>query len=155
MWTTLDQQLNTANSAVRRQAIFRQFMELKPDSNKDIGDWFTGLLELKNQVDGTPEAITLVMVKTHVFTSLPDAFEVTSKIQQNNPNATIEEVIEALKEDQKIRKMRVKTEPTTDAFVAAQGRGGHRSFGRGRGRGFTTWNNSLECSFCRSATHST
>ena len=155
MWNTLDQQLNTTNSAVGRQAIFRQFMELKPDSNEDIGDWFTRLLKLKNQVDGTPEAITPVMFKTHVFTSLPDAFEVTSKIQQNNPNATIEEVIEALKEDEKIRKMRVKTEPTTDAFVAARGRGGHGSFGRGRGRGFTTRNNSLWCSFCRSATHST
>ena len=85
MWNTLDKQLNTAKSAVGRQAIFRQFMELKPTSGESIGDWFTKLLELKNQVKGTPEAITPVMFKTHVFTSLPDSFEVTSKIQQTIP----------------------------------------------------------------------
>lgn len=130
-------------------------MELKRNSNEDIGDWFTPLLELKNQVDGAPEAITPVMFKTHVFTSLPDAFAVTSKIQQNNINAIIEEVIEALKEDEKVGEMRVKTEPTTDAFVAARGRSEHGLFGRGGGRGFTTCNNTLWCSFYCSATHST
>ena len=156
MWNTLDKQLNTAKSAVGRQAIFRQFMELKPDSSEDIGDWFTRLLELKNQVDGTPEAITPVMFKTHVFTSLPDSFEVTSKIQQNNPNATIEEVIQALKEDEKKRKMRSKTESTTDAFVTTRGCGGFgATSGRGRGGGYTTRNSLPWCSFCRSPTHST
>ena len=113
-------------------------MELKPSPNEAIGEWFTRLLELKNQVDRTAEAITPVMFKTHVFTSLPDSFEVTSKIQQNNPEATIEEIIEALKEDEKIRGMRFKSETTNDAFVASRGRGGLSSWpGKGRGRGFS------------------
>lgn len=158
MWDTLDKQLNTAKSAVGRQAIFRQFMELKPVPGEGIGDWFTKLLELKNQVEGTPEAITAVMFKTHVFTSLPDTFEVTSKIQQNNPDATLEEVIEALKEDEKIRNMRMKPEVTQspDAFFAARGRGTYGvPGGRGRGRGLTPRMGSTWCSFCRSGTHST
>lgn len=156
MWDTLDKQLNTANSAVGRQAIFRQFMELKPSPNEAIGEWFTRLLELKNQVDGTAEAITPVMFKTHVFTSLPDSFEVTSKIQQNNPEATIEEIIEALKEDEKIRGMRFKSETTNDAFVATRGRGGLSSWpGKGRGRGFSARGSATWCSFCRSGTHTT
>ena len=156
MWDTLDKQLNTAKSAVGRQAIFRQFMELKPSTGKAIGDWFTKLLELKNQVDGTPEAITPVMFKTHVFTSLPDSFEVTSKIQQNNFNATLEEVIEALKEDEKIRNMRVHSEATTDAFIMTRGRSAYgNSTGRGRGRGFTPRGAPTWCSFCRSGKHVT
>lgn len=156
MWDTLDKQLNTAKSAVGRQAIFRQFMELKPTAGEPIGEWFTKLLELKNQVVNTPEAITDVMFKTHVFTSLPDSFEVTSKIQQNNPNATIEEVIEALKEDEKIRNMRIKPDATTDAFLSTRGRGTFRShLGRGRGRGLSSGSSNNWCSFCRSGTHMT
>lgn len=155
MWNTLDKQLNTAKSAVGRQAIFRQFMELKPTSGESIGDWFTKLLELKNQVKGTPEAITPVMFKTHVFTSLPDSFEVTSKIQQNNPEATLEEVIEALKEDEKIRDMRTRSEGTNDAFYTTRGRGGYGPLAnRGRGRGYVTRSSSMWCSFCQSGTHS-
>lgn len=79
MWDTLDKQLNTGKSAIGRQAIFRQYMELKPTPGESSGDWFTKLLELKNQVGGTPEAITAVMFKTHEFISLPVSFEVTSK----------------------------------------------------------------------------
>ena len=158
MWDTLDKQLNTAKSAVGRQAIFWQFMELKPTVGDSIGEWFTKLLELKNQVEGTPEAITPIMFKTHVFASLPDSFEVTSKIQQNNPTATLEEVIEALKEDEKIRDMRTKMESTTDAFYTARGRS-TRGYGsparRGRGRGHASHGGSSWCSFCRSGTHST
>ena len=156
MWETLDKQLNTAKSAVGRQAIFRQFMELKPAPGEAIGNWFTKLLELKNQVAGTPEAITPVMFKTHFFTSLPESFEVTSKIQQNNPDATIEEVIEALKEDEKIRNMRVKPEATTEAFATTGGRRGFGQVqGRGRGRGYGNRSSSNWCSFCRSGTHTT
>ena len=156
MWDTLDKQVNTAKSAGGRQAIFRQFMELKPTPGDSIGDWFTKLLELKNQVAGTAEAITPVLFKTLVFTSLPDSFEVTSKIQQNNPDATVEEVIEALKEDEKIRNMRNKPEVATDAFVVTRGRGGYGFPGaRGRGRGQAFKSGSTWCSFCRSGTHMT
>lgn len=158
MWDTLDKQLNTANSAVGRQALFRQFMELKPVPGEAIGEWFTKLLELQNQVDGTPEAITPVMFKTHVFTSLPDSFEVTSKIQPNNPEATIEEIIEALKEDEKIRGMRTRTESTNDAFqvAATGGQGSPSSWARrGRGRGYPARSSFTWCSFCRSGTHTT
>ena len=158
MWNTLDKQLNSAKSAVGRQAIFRQFMQLKPPVGDSIGEWFTKLLELKNQVKGTPEAITPIMFKTHVFASLPDSFEVTSKIQQNNPTANLEEVIEALKEDEKIREMRTKLESTTNAFYTARGRN-TRGYGsparRVRGRGYPSHGGSLWCSFCRSGAHST
>ena len=158
MLDTVDKQLNTVKSVVGRQAIFPQFMELKPTVGDRIVERFTKLLKLKNQAEGTPEAITPIMFKTHVFASLPDSFEVTSKIRQNNPMATLEEVIKTLKEDKKIRDMRTKLESTTDAFYTARGRdirGYESPAQRDRGRGYAFHGGLLWCSFCGSGMHST
>ena len=78
----------------------------------------------------------------------------TLKIQQNRPDATIESIIDALKEDERIRTMRTAPDAAAEAF-AGEGsgmrrnpRGGSRG-GRGRGRGGVgTW-----CSFCNTRTH--
>ena len=150
MWTTLANHFNTAGTAAGRQAIFREFMGLKPIPGKPIAEWFGRLLELRNQVIGTDEAITDVMFKTHIFTSLPESFEVTAKIQQSNPNATVDIVIEALKEDEKIRSMRVNPDAGTEAFYSNRG--------RGRGRGDSSHSPHYRgrwCSVCRSTTHNT
>ena len=151
MWKTLANHFNTAGTAAGRQAIFREFMGLKPTPGKPIAEWFGKLLELRNQVIGTEEAITDVMFKTHIFTSLPESFEVTAKIQQSNPNATVDVVIEALKEDEKIRSMRVNPDAATEAFFGNRGRGRGRGLNSGlRHRPSGRW-----CSFCRSTTHNT
>lgn len=63
----------------------------------------------------------MLMFKTHVFTSLRDSAEVTSKIQQNNLDVTLEEVIEALREGGKIWGMRVKNQTDTEAFFVTRG----------------------------------
>lgn len=159
MWTILANRLDTASTAVGRQAIYRQFCGLRPTPGEPIGDYFTKLMELRNQINGTPEAISDVAFRTHVFASLPSAFEVTAKIQQNRPDAIIESIIDALKEDESIRAMRVQPDANTDAFMSRGDRGGYRG---GRGRYGLRSNNTNRsypegqwCTFCNTPTHNT
>lgn len=95
MWTVLSERLDTVSTAVGRQANYRQFCSLRPTPSEQIGDYFIKLLELRNQINNTPEAISDVAFRTHIFASLPAAFAVSSKIQQNRPNASIEATLDA------------------------------------------------------------
>lgn len=70
MWTVLSERLDTASTAVGRQAIYRQFCSLRPTPGEPIGNYFAKLMELRNQINGTPEAISNVAFKTHVFAYL-------------------------------------------------------------------------------------
>ena len=154
MWLTLTERLVTASTAIGRQALYQKFMTLKPVKGKPIGEYLSDLLEIRNQIAGTPEEISDVACKTHIFTSLPAVFDMTLKIQQNRPDATIESIIDALKEEERIRTMRTAPDAAAEAF-AGEGsgmrrnhRGGSRG-GRGRSRGGAgTW-----CSFCNTRTH--
>ncbi|KAH8152155.1 uncharacterized protein LAJ45_03581 [Morchella importuna] len=133
MWTILAERLDTACSAVGRQTIYRNFMALRPVPGAPIGDYFSRLLELRNQIAGTEEAISDIAFKTHIFSTLPTSFEVTSKIQQNRADATIENIIDALKEDESIRSMRTQPDSMTEAFysgVNPRNKGNMRGLGQ-------------------------
>lgn len=155
MWTVLSSRRNTSSTAVGRQAIYRQFCSLRPTPGEQIGDYFAKLLELQNQISGTPEAISDVVFKTHVFASLPAAFEVTAKIQQNRPNATIKSILDSLKEDESIRGMCVQPDASTEAFFSHTNSSNHQR-GRGLGR-FNFLNHPNQkgqwCTFCNTLTH--
>jgi hypothetical protein len=105
MWLTLGECCNTASTAVGRQALYQEFMSMKPLPGAPIGNYFSSLLEIRNQIVGSSEAISDVAFQTHIFSSLPPVFEVTGKILQNRADTTIEEIIDALKEDKRIRSM--------------------------------------------------
>jgi hypothetical protein len=74
MWLTLAERPDTASTAVGRQALYRKFMSLKAVPGMPIADFFAQLLEIRNQIIGTPEAISDIAFKTHVFASLPPVF---------------------------------------------------------------------------------
>ena len=93
------------------------------------------------------------------------------------PNLTAEQLIDALKEDKRLRTLRTNHPATTDAFTAStettnpnttglkdnithRGHGGGRGFGRGRGRGRNqqqdrNGNQQRWCTFCETRTHNT
>ena len=156
MWLTLSERLDTASTAVGRQALYQKFMTLRPVQGKPIGDYLASLLEIRNQIAGTPEAISDVACKTHIFTSLPEVFDMTVKIQQSRSDSTVESIIDALKEDERIRMMKTAPDATTEAFHSTTTRGGpsrgasrwRSGRGRGRGSGNRTW-----CSFCNTGSH--
>jgi hypothetical protein len=76
-----------------------------------ISDYLSSLLEIWNQIVSSSEAISNLAFRTHIFSSLPPVFDVMGKILQNRTNTSIEEIIDTLKEDERIRAMR--TQPTT------------------------------------------
>jgi hypothetical protein len=105
-------------------------MSMKPIPGAPIGDYFSSLLEIHNQIVGCSEAISDVAFRTHIFSSLPPVFEVTGKILQNRADATIEEIIDALKEDERIRSMRTQPAATTDVYYSSSS---NRGSGQRRG----------------------
>ena len=58
-------------------------MSLKPVKGEPNGDFLAGIVEIRNQIAGTPEQICDIACKTHIFSSLPEIFDVTSKILQS------------------------------------------------------------------------
>jgi hypothetical protein len=80
IWTTLQQRLDTASTTVDGQALYLTFSNLRPEPGAPIGDYFAQLLEIRNQIAGSDEAISDAAFKTHLFKTLPPAFEVTAKI---------------------------------------------------------------------------
>ena len=83
MWLTLSEHLDTVSTAIGHQALYRNFMSLKPVKGEPIGDFPASLLEIRNQIAGTPEQISDIACKTHIFSSLAEIFDVTSKILQS------------------------------------------------------------------------
>jgi hypothetical protein len=80
-------------------------MLIKPIPGAPIGHYFSSLLKICNQIVGSSEAISDVAFQTHIFSSLPPVFEVMGKILQNRANATIEAIIDTLKEEERICSM--------------------------------------------------
>ena len=77
MWLTLSKHLDTASTAIGCQAIYRKFMSLRQAKGEPIGDFLASLLEIRNQIARTPEQISDIACKTHIFSSLPDIFDFT------------------------------------------------------------------------------
>jgi hypothetical protein len=132
MWLTLGEHCNTASTAVGRQALYQLFMSIRPVPGAPIGDYFSSLLEIRNQIVRSSGAISDVAFRTHIFSSLPPVFEVTGKILQNRADASIEEIINALKEDERIRAMRTQPAAATDVYYSSSS---SRGSGQCRGRG--------------------
>jgi hypothetical protein len=159
MWLTLGERCNTGSTAVGRQALYQQFMSMKPIPGAPIGDDFSSLLEIHNQIVGSSEAISDIAFRTHIFSCLPPVYEVTGKILQNRADATIEEIIDALKEDERICAMQTQPAATTNVYYSSssnRGSGQHRGRGRGTGRGGSHNNKENRwCTHCQSSMHNT
>jgi hypothetical protein len=92
---------------------------MRPVPGALIGDYFSSLLDVRHQIVASSEAISDVAFRTHIFSSLPPVFEVTGKILQNRADASIEEIIDALKEDERIRAMRTQPTATMDVYYSS------------------------------------
>jgi hypothetical protein len=132
MWLTLGECCHTASTVVGWQALYQQFMSMKPVPGAPIGDYFSSLLEIQNQIVRSSEAISDVAFWTHIFSSLPPVFEVMGKILQNRADTSIEEIINTLKEDERIRAMRTQPTAVMDVYYSSSS---NHSSGQCQGRG--------------------
>jgi hypothetical protein len=156
MWRTLGARMDGANNTVGRMTLCRKFSSLRPTAGQPITTYFGQLLEIRNQLVGTAEAITDSAFKTHIFTTLPSMFAVTIEILQSRADITIDEVFDALKECEKNKAMVVVPDAVSEALYTQQGgrggRGAHQGRGnyRGKGRFQKVW-----CDWCKTGTHTT
>jgi len=137
MWKVLAERVNTANNSVGRQALYRAFTALRPIPGFSVGDYFSRLLEIRNQLIGTPEAISDMMLRTHIFGTLPDNFAVTIKVLQVQPALTIEQIIDTLKQQESYDTLKPPTPAVTDAYYSNASR-------------TDKW-----CTFCKRPSHNT
>jgi hypothetical protein len=107
-------------------------MSMKPVSGAPISDYFSSLLDIRNQIVRSSKAISDVAFRIHIFPSLPPVIEVTGKILKNRADASIEEIIDALKEDERIRAMRTQPAAITDVYYSSSSNHGS---GQCRGQG--------------------
>jgi len=89
MWTAIARKMDATSTVVRRMTLFRKFHALRPVAEEPIGTYFTHLMEVKNQIAGTSQAISDAAFKNHIFTSLPTMFDVIVIILQARVDATL------------------------------------------------------------------
>jgi hypothetical protein len=137
MWDTLKEKLDTAKTSTGRQQIHQRFLSTKPTPGAPIGDFFTELKHLQGQISGTEEAISDTTFKTHIISCLPPNFEMPAKIKLNDPTSTVDTIIQAILEDERLQSMRTQTDATSEALIT-------------NAAGRKKW-----CEFCERATHTT
>jgi hypothetical protein len=57
MWTILAARMDTASTAVGRMTLLRKLHNLRPTAGEPINNYFAQLLEIKNELAGSPKAI--------------------------------------------------------------------------------------------------
>jgi len=97
MWEILTEEMDTANTTVGRLTLFRQFSLLRPVPGQPISAYFSQLLNITNQLAGTPEAVPDMVLKNHIFTTLPEMFKISIKVLQSRPDVTIRQIMSDLK----------------------------------------------------------
>jgi hypothetical protein len=143
MWDTLVEKMDNSSTATGRQQVCREFLASRPVPGAPIGDYFARLSELRNQLAGTDEEISESMYKSHLLNTLPKVFEMTVKFQQNLPDATVDDVINALLEDERNRMMRTQMDAAAEALTSNATAVTKKPRGKKR------------CDFCNTNTHST
>ena len=134
MWTILRQRSSQVGSAMQRTALHIRFQQMAPKPGAPISQFFTSLLDIRNQLSGTQQAIDDTMIKARIFATAPPEFETTSIYQQNLPEDTpLETIMDAFKRDESIRALRTDPPALKDALYSNTSN--FRGRGNGRGRG--------------------
>ena len=125
MWKELEARTNTANLSVRRMSLFRKFSTLRPTPGQPLNAYFAELLDITTDLAGSEEAAPDVVLKNHIYTTLPPAYAVTIENLQSRAKVTVQEAIDALNECETNRSMTTKPDAVSEALYTQQGgRGG-------------------------------
>jgi len=153
-WNEMEARTNTANSSVGRMSLFRKFSTLRPTPGQPLNAYFAEMLDITSELAGSEEAVFDVVVKNHIYTTLPPAYAVTIEILQSRARVTVQEVMDTLNECETNRSMTNKPDAVSEALYTQQGgRGGRGDYqGRYQGnerspRGCFDW--------CKTGTHTT
>jgi hypothetical protein len=147
MWTILQARCSSIGTQMERTALLLQFNKTVPVSGAPISEYFSKLMEIRNQLAGSPQAITDAAFKVQIYGSLPPEFDTTITYQQNLPDDTpTEAIMDNLKRDELMRTLRNKPAATTEALYS--------NTMPGRARGGRTASNGY-CTHCKRNGHNT
>jgi len=120
-WKELEARTNTANSSVGRMSLFRKFSTLHPTPGQPLNPYFAELLDITTELAGSEEAVSDVVLKNHIYTTLPLAYAVTIEILQSRTRVTFQEVMDTLNECETNRSMTTKPDAVSEALYTQQG----------------------------------
>jgi len=150
-WKELKARTNTANSSVGRISLFRKFSTLHPTPGQPLNAYFAELLDITTELTGSEEAVSDVVLKNHIYTTLSPAYAVTIEILQSRTRVTVQEGMDALNECESNRSMTTKPDTNFVALYIQQrgrGRGGYQGCHQGNGRSPKQW-----CDSCKTGSH--
>ena len=154
VWKELEAHTNTANSSVRRMSLFRKFSTLRPTCGQPLNGYFAELLDITTELAGSEEAVSDVVLKNHIYTTLPPSYAVTIEILQSRARVTVKEVMDTLNGFETHRSMTTKPDAVSEALYTQQGgrggRGGYQGRYQGNERSSRGW-----CDWCKTGTHTT
>jgi len=100
-----------------------------------------------------------MVLKNHIFTTLPEMFKITVKMLQSRADVTVRQIISDLKECEQNEALAVKPDAVSDALYSQRGGRGGSQGGRGwlgnnraGRRGSDQWPQ-MWCSWCSTNTH--
>jgi len=128
MGEILTEQMDTANTTVGRLTLFRQFSQLHPVPRQPISIYFLQLLNITNQLASTSEALPDMVLRNHIFTTLPEMFKISIKVLQSRADIMIHQIMSNLKECEQNEALATKPDAVSEALYSEQG-------GRGGGQG--------------------
>jgi len=135
MWKELEAPTNTANSSVRRMLLFWKFSTLCPTPSQPLNAYFAELLNITTELTGSKEAVPNVVLKNHIYTTLPPTYAVTIEILQSSVKFTVQEVMDAHNECEMNRSITTKPDTVSKALYTQQGGGGGQGGYQGRYQG--------------------
>jgi len=151
-WKELEVHTNTANSSVGRMSLFRKFTTLCPTPGQPLNAYFAELLDITTELAGSEEAVSDVVLKNHIYTTLPPAYAVTIEILQSRTRVTVQEVKDTLNKCETNRSMTTKPDGVSEALYTQQGgrggRGDYQGGYQGNERSPRGW-----CDWCKTGTH--
>ena len=147
MWTVLADRMEAVSTTVGPMMLLRKFRDLKPTIGEPIHSYFSQLMEIKNQLASSDEAISDASFKTHIFTTLLSIFSVTIEILQSRAGFTIQEVMDSLKECKCNKAIMTKPDTVSEALYSQQSKNGKGGQGRRNGN---KW-----CTNCKMTSHDT
>jgi len=154
VWKELEARTNTANSSVVRMALFWKFSTLRPTPEQPLNTYFAELLDITTELAGSEEAVPDMVLKNHIYTTLPPTYAVTIQILQSRTKVTVQEVIDTLNECEMNQSITTKPDAVSGALYSQQGgkggRGSYQGQYQGNERSPKGW-----CDWCKTGTHTT
>jgi len=135
-------------------SLFRKLCSLRPTRGQPLNAYFVELLDITTELTGSEEAVPNVVLKNHIYTTLPPAYAVTIEILQSCVKVTVQEVMDELNECETNRSVTTKSDTVSEALYSQQGgregRGGYQGRYQGNDRSPKGW-----CDWCKTGTHTT